>query len=207
MFFDDARTFNILRDICAASLDLREYKPRVPSSISYVQAHDGASKTFMMSENLHAWYWAYDADFDTPEWEPGSRPDRCSGCDNDGKIAFGFVWSNSGARIERINGDNDYIIGGRTPTAMDFFTDTRPDIFGLPDVNHFYESYGFPSSRHPGGVNMSFCDGRIVFIDEKIDPNIYAMSMTSNRTKSHFWNKATDVRDRNLAQPADADYQ
>jgi prepilin-type N-terminal cleavage/methylation domain-containing protein/prepilin-type processing-associated H-X9-DG protein len=210
MFADDARTFNILRDICTPSRDLREYKPPVPTSISYVQSHDGTSKTFLMSENLHTWYWAYDADPETPGWETGSRPDRCSGCDRDGKQAFGFVWSNSGALVERINGDNNYDIGGRAPSVMDLFTYTPvpPQEFPppTPEVTHDFESYAFPSSHHPGGVNMAFCDGHITFVDEQIERNVYGMSMTSNRARSHYWDKETGARELKFAQPADADF-
>ena len=210
VFFDDARNLNILVDTCLPSQDGRERLPPIPSSINYVQSHDGTSKTFMMSENVHAWFWAYDADFETPTWESGSRPDRCSGCDRDGKHAFGFVWSNSGARIERINGDNDYDVGGRAPTVMDFFTfwELPPPLTPpvSPEVNHYFESYGFPSSRHSGGVNIAFCDGHIVFLDETIDHNVYGMLMTSNRVTSHYWDKVTGVQDRKLPQPTDGSY-
>ena len=29
-----------------------------------------------------------------------------------------------------------------------------------------YESYAYPSSAHPGGVNMAFCGGQVEFIAE-----------------------------------------
>lgn len=210
VFFDDARNLNILMDTCLPSLDAREKHPPIPSSIEYVQSHDGTTKTFMVSENVHAWFWAYDADVKTPIWESGERPDRCSGCDRDAKHAFGFVWSNSGAQIERINGDNDYDVGGNAPGVMDAFTlwmvpPPFPDPVS-PQVTHYYESYGFPSSRHSGGVNMAFCDGHIVFLDEKIDHNVYGMLMTSNRVTSHYWDKVAGVQDRKLPQPTDSGY-
>ena len=37
-----------------------------------------------------------------------------------------------------------------------------------------YESYAYPSSLHPGGVNMAFCGGQVEFIAETIDPLVYA---------------------------------
>ena len=30
-----------------------------------------------------------------------------------------------------------------------------------------------PSSLHPGGVNVLFCDGRVRFISEDVDQNIW----------------------------------
>ena len=58
---------------------------------------DGTTKTLMVSENLHAWYWTYGLDND------GSNI-------KDAKHLFGFVWKNPGgvSAIERINGDKYY---------------------------------------------------------------------------------------------------
>ena len=36
--------------------------PPITSSISYVQANDGTSKTLMLSESVHPWFYAYDGD-------------------------------------------------------------------------------------------------------------------------------------------------
>jgi prepilin-type processing-associated H-X9-DG protein len=40
--------------------------------------------------------------------------------------------------------------------------------------------YGRPSSWHPGGFNVAYCDGRIVFMSDDIDYQLYARLMTSN---------------------------
>ena len=47
-----------------------------------------------------------------------------------------------------------------------------------------YESYGYPSSNHPGGVNVAFCGGQVEFMAETIDPLIYGQLMTSNSKRS-----------------------
>ncbi len=37
-----------------------------------------------------------------------------------------------------------------------------------------------PSSYHPGGVNVAFCDGRVIFLSEKIDYYVYCLLMSTN---------------------------
>ena len=40
--------------------------------------------------------------------------------------------------------------------------------------------YGRPSSSHPGGVLMTFCDGHTIFIRDSIDANAYCHLLTPN---------------------------
>jgi prepilin-type N-terminal cleavage/methylation domain-containing protein/prepilin-type processing-associated H-X9-DG protein len=204
IFTDDAQNVNLLIH-CPASADRRENHDPLRPTMAYIQSNDGTSKTFMISESVHTWFWAYTPST-TATWTSGNWPDKCSGCMIDGKHAFSFVWSNSGATVERINGDNDYRIGASRPQFMSLFVNWALPTYSTPDVTHYYESYAFPSSRHPAGVNMSFADGHIQFVSQSIDPNVYAMSMTTNRARSHFWNKRTGVPDHRHEQPSDADY-
>ncbi|HEY5315518.1 MAG TPA: DUF1559 domain-containing protein [Pirellulales bacterium] len=37
-----------------------------------------------------------------------------------------------------------------------------------------------PSSKHPGGVNMAFCDGRVRFVRDNMDYYVYSSLMSSN---------------------------
>ena len=37
-----------------------------------------------------------------------------------------------------------------------------------------------PTSYHPGGVNMTYCDGHCDFVDEGITYKVYALQMSSN---------------------------
>src|SRR5262245_10037430 len=185
VFFDNSQNASILVH-APSNLDPRDndakHYPAFTSSISYVESNDGTTKTFMVTENVHAWYWAYDADPLTPGYEFGTLPDKDNSPVEDAKHIFGFVWSNSGARVERINGDNDYnqISPTLPPISMVHYAAIGP-IDGPHDViTSTWESYGFPSSRHAGGVNAAFCDGHVVFIEERIDPGIYAMLMSSN---------------------------
>ena len=47
-----------------------------------------------------------------------------------------------------------------------------------------YESYGYPSSNHPNGVNVAFCGGSVDFMAENVEPRVYAQLMTSNAKRS-----------------------
>ena len=49
-----------------------------------------------------------------------------------------------------------------------------------PAPMRLYESYGYPSSNHPNGVNVAFCGGQVDFMAESVDPRVYAQLMTSN---------------------------
>jgi len=211
VFFDNSRNIAMHADP-TVNPDPRDQDParypQIISRVTYVQSNDGTSKTLMISENLHAWYWAYDADPTTPAYEFGELPGKDNSPTEDTKHVFGFVWSNSGASVERINGDNDYDkISPLLPpdTMLHYASQSRHD--GSPDVvSSFWESYGFPSSRHPGGVNAAFCDGHIVFVSESIAPRVYAMLMTSNRNRSTYWDRDSGMPDRKLPQPSDSDW-
>jgi prepilin-type processing-associated H-X9-DG protein len=69
-------------------------------------------------------------------------------------------------------------------------------------------NYGFPSSNHPGGVNMAFCGGAVQFVSEEITPQVYAQLMTSNRKGSElFIGSGTDeIGESRMKQPADGDF-
>jgi prepilin-type N-terminal cleavage/methylation domain-containing protein len=41
-------------------------------------------------------------------------------------------------------------------------------------------SYGRPSSNHPGGVLMTFCDGHTIFLKDSITANVYCHLLTPN---------------------------
>jgi prepilin-type processing-associated H-X9-DG protein len=158
-------------------------------SIGYVQSNDGTSKTMLLSENLHSWYYTY-----------GGAANDSSPIE-DMKHLFGFVWknvtSNQPLPIERINGDR-YYDKNQQPQTMDAFAGNMQPEPSSPG----YESYGFPSSTHPGGVNVAFCGGQIVFMPETIDPVVYGQLMTSNRNRSTLEN-ASGVAERKLPPPSD----
>lgn len=159
----------------SSALDGREGHPPIQSRLSNVL--DGQSKTLMLSENTQAWYWAYDSD-----------------AIKDTKHVFGFVWSNDPRPMERINGSL-----AATVTPLNSMTE-----YAQVSSSGANESYGWPSSLHPGGVNAVFCDGHVAFLPENLEPTLYSQFMTSNHKKSGFYDKnrpAAESPDRRLPQP------
>lgn len=181
IFFDLNKNKNI------SPADGREGQPALQMSMTAVT--DGTSKTLLLSENNHAWYWTF-------------GPPTTGGLNNDLKSIkdaphlFGFIWKNPPPlEIERINGDKYYDkLTGGAPPDMETFA-------GTPAT---YESYAYPSSVHPGGVNVSFCGGNVEFMRENIDPTVYAQLMTSNSKKSTLISGGTP--DRKLNPPSDDQY-
>ena len=144
----------------------------------------------MLAENMHAWWWAHGLFDGTPNNDNSKIPDV--------KHTFGFVWKNvTGAgqpsAIERINGDRYFDPPAVAPDSMATFADPA------------YESYGFPNSTHPGGANMAFCDGHVVFIADSMDPLVYGQLMTSNRNRSSL-KDASGKTERQLQPPSDNAY-
>jgi prepilin-type N-terminal cleavage/methylation domain-containing protein/prepilin-type processing-associated H-X9-DG protein len=186
IFFDDNKNQNF------GPTDGREAHPRQQMSLGYVQQNDGTSKTIMLSENLHVWYWCYDIQ---PSGQQNVQVPATSSNVVDTKHLFGFVWKNQPSEIERINGDRFYD-QNPAPTSLKDFSGFTPTV-----GSSGYESYGFPSSNHPGGVNMAFCGGQVVFIADTIDPLVYAQLMTPNRTRSNL--VSGGVPERKLPPPPD----
>ncbi len=67
-----------------------------------------------------------------------------------------------------------------------------------------YESYGFPSSKHPNGINVAFCGGQVDLMADSVDPTIYSQLMTSNRNRSTLL--INNVAERKANEPSDSDY-
>jgi prepilin-type processing-associated H-X9-DG protein len=188
IFFDDNKNLNF--GPADGRENVREH-PRLRMSLGQVQANDGTSKTFIVSENLHAWYYTF-----------GLANDASTIADT--KHLFGFLWMtiypphNQPSPIERINGDR-YYDHYPAPVSMEEYATVDEPL---------YENYGFPSSNHPGGVNMAFCGGQIVFIAETIDPLVYAQLCTPNRHRSTLADFTLNppVWERQMTPPSDNAY-
>jgi prepilin-type N-terminal cleavage/methylation domain-containing protein/prepilin-type processing-associated H-X9-DG protein len=175
VFFDDNKNLNI-----SPTPDGRENQPRLQVTLNG-GIPDGTTKTLMLSENLHTIYWTYDAKVSGTGYV---QDDGSSIVDS--KHLFGFVWSNAPKDYERINGDKNY---DKNPPP-----DAANPMIDFAKAS--YESYGWPSSNHPGGVNVAFCGGQVRFEAETMDPVVYGQLMTSNHVKSNLTN------DRTMQAPA-----
>ena len=157
----------------SAAIDGRELHPAAQTRLANIP--DGTSKTMMLAENAQAWYWAYDND-----------------SIKDTKHVWGFVWSNQPRAMERINGSQ-----GNNVAPLS----TMLDYSQVNTSSGLNESYGWPSSLHPGGVNIAFCDGHVVFVPETVEPLVYGQLMTTNFKRSKLYDQNTSTADRLLPQP------
>lgn len=157
----------------------RRGSQRLATSIDYVQQNDGLSKTWMMSENIQTIFWAHEGlDASTVV---------------DEKHLFGFIWHN-----ETSDEPNKRQINGSSlePPLSSMAT--------FSDASSGGEEWrGYPSSNHPGGVNVGYCDGHVVFVNESVEKRVYGQLMTSNYKRSTLQDNG--VADRKLKQPSDAD--
>ena len=187
IFFDLNKNTNV------GPADGRETAQAIQMSMS--QITDGTTKTLMFSESMHPFFWT----FGEPVQNNGvyENSDGQSSPIDDAKHLFGFVWKNDRGPIERINGDKYYDLLSSGPPA-DMVTFSNPS----------FESYAWPSSTHPGGVNVAFCAGQVEFITEGIDPVVYGQLMTSNSKRSKLKDKPgpSGIPDRKLNQPSDDQY-
>jgi prepilin-type N-terminal cleavage/methylation domain-containing protein len=188
VFFDLNKNTNV------GPTDGREGSQAIQMSMS--QVTDGTTKTLMFSENMHTFFYTFGPPTQTANGYVNA--DSKTNPILDTKHLFGFVWKNSRSDIERINGDRFYDRPAPGPPA---------DMAAFANAAT-YESYGWPSSAHPGGVNMAFCAGQVEFINESLDPVVYGQLMTSNSKRSKLKNAPgpSGVPDRKLNQPSDDQY-
>jgi prepilin-type N-terminal cleavage/methylation domain-containing protein len=196
VFTDNSKNLALRND--DSTEDMREGQRSIKMSLGNIP--DGTSKTLLISENVHTWYYALDGVPATAEYDIGHNATKDFSPIVDTKHIWGFVWKNEPAGIERINGDRNFdeIAPADVPETMADFSQRS----GTPNL---FESYGYPSSNHPGVVNVAFCGGQVDTLLENVDPRIYAMLMTSNRNRSTFQD-ASGTPERRLPEPSDSDY-
>jgi len=122
---------------------------RTPVSLDYITSKDGASYTLLLGERM----------------DPTNRPPQ-SGQPFQGWI---YVPPESDPALKKHIGV--IWLPGLAPTSPAGIN-AEKDLFESP-------TYGPRlSSNHPGGVVVSFCDGRQIFLRETIEQGIYAHLMT-----------------------------
>ncbi len=127
----------------------------IQTSIDYITSHDGVVNTLLLTENIRA-------DNSNRYWAP-SDPATFG--------ATGVLWASGGGYIAA--GSSPYLYwdpaGGSTYTVCGI----NKDLLNA-ELNH----HARPSSRHPGGVVATFCDGHGQFLREDIDYLVYQHLMT-----------------------------
>ena len=144
----------------------------VSVSLDYLTQRDGSSNTLLASENIQATKYAtsYDDGSGNILWEVVNEQDA------------GFVWlwphGLTNASLPAAAADPVPQIYSATPTPGIPFNINE----GLQDNGTFAGALGFeyarPSSRHPGIVVATFCDGHTQVLREGMDYEIYKHLMT-----------------------------
>jgi prepilin-type processing-associated H-X9-DG protein len=182
LFFDRTRGGSDVRDLNPPCKD-PELDPILRMDFASVQAQgDGSTHTLMFAEGINA-----------DVWTGISAPDK--------KWHYGFCWEDpqmvatwmseppSSSRIE--TGYQYRRINGITEQLPSYQGDKAPNS-------------GFPSSNHPGGINVAFVGGQVVNISNNINPVVYAQLMTSNRKLSNL--VFDEVLDREMPTPGPDQY-
>ncbi|HWB14246.1 MAG TPA: DUF1559 domain-containing protein [Pirellulales bacterium] len=149
--------------------------PQVSMTMDYLTVHDGTSMTLMMTENLDAGSYADPMATGLADSSMGGG--GMGGMGSNLPFAVleamqGFVWW----------GDVD---GGGNTTPPYVATGTQygkinspPDAAGSGNPNFPYTN-ARPSSNHPTGVNMLFCDAHSRFMSQDVDYRVYCLLMSS----------------------------
>lgn len=149
--------------------------PQVSMTMDYITVHDGSSLTLMMSENLDAGSYA---DSNAQGLANSSMlGGGMGGGGMSGNLPFavleyrqGFVWWGD---VDSSGNATPPYAGGTIYGKINSPTDTMGSSMYYPYTN------ARPSSNHPSGVNMMFCDGHSRFVSQDIDYAVYCLLMSS----------------------------
>jgi len=162
-------------------------------SLDYVSTHDGSGTTVMLSENSQGTEWAqpYVSSTVNTQLTPWQAETtmvwwRSFG---DGTTFTVLPTSTTAQSVIGINAHRDDS-GTIPPGDVTPFLAAPPQATlngwittaGLGSASNAtdYLAYARPSSRHPGGVLMTFCDGHTAFIAETIEYGVYQHIVTPN---------------------------
>ncbi|MBX3427602.1 MAG: DUF1559 domain-containing protein [Pirellulales bacterium] len=171
--------------------DPRDDVPPIVMTNAYIGSKgDGLSATLMLSENIHSGTWTLA--------NPGdATPDE--------KWQYGFCWQQplqvASQSWQRINGDIKQGVDDVTE-EMGRRRNADDSVTSATSADQIYDA--FPTSNHPGGVNVAFMGGSVQFLGDQIDPVVYAQLCTSNSKVSDL--RAGSVADKDLPPPGDGAY-
>ena len=169
---------NIARDIAANGVFHNNAKPYQETNVTmnYLGSNDGASNTLLITENLQAGEWAAVI--------PKNQSQGAYVLNSVGQRVVaptGFFLSGSGEDIAQLA---EWQLGAVwvdpspsqvSPTDMQF-----RKINGNRDTPGPWYSGNFarPSANHPGGVQATMGDSRVIFISDSIGYHVYFAIMT-----------------------------
>jgi prepilin-type processing-associated H-X9-DG protein len=162
-------------------------------TLDYLSTHDGSTNTAMLSENVQATEWSRAYTFDASGNQTGLAEQTSAA---PWQAEVGMVWWR-GATVGINQGRDDSPLGGGTSTVYqipqgDGTFCATPNVntdVAIPEaqgcgmysnttVRDLVYAYARPSSRHPGGALMTFCDGHTQFVPDTLDYQVYRHIMT-----------------------------
>ena len=150
--------------------------PTVAMTMDYLTVHDGTSLTLMMSENLDAGSYADPNAQGLADSSMGGGGGM--GMGSGGNLPFtvlealqGFVWWGD---VDGGGNTTPPYAGGVTYGKINSPSDTMSNN----NPNYPYTN-ARPSSQHPGGVNVLFCDAHGRYIAQDIDYRVFCLLMSS----------------------------
>ena len=155
----------------------------------YLVEHDGVATTIMLTENVQQYKPPVALPNPVGRWTPGPVGWRTlyfdPNSENDivrSRSARAVVWFDADRTPNPMAaGGFDYHVGRKINFELDWpFQDPTPP--NMPPI--LEPDHSRPSSFHPQGVVMTFCDGHIKFVKQTIEYNIYKQLMTSYGLKA-----------------------
>ncbi len=133
---------------------------KIKGSMDFINSHDGTSNTLMLSENLQATRYIPTSIY-ADEGATGLVAARRAILQAD----VGMVW-------------DGYIDGSSAPRPPSLAINVGTDFLIDAEDNHLDWHHARPSSKHPGCVVVSFCDGHVTTLSQNIDYQTFRHLMT-----------------------------
>ena len=180
----------------------------------FISANDGTTYTLMMAERLQSASWASDPVSGTLG---GYFSDAPFVSDFQVRQQTGFVWyvsnTNGGGPAKDNDGGNSNVngsvpagINAALAAALAVGTPLQPPMSGASNGgNGDGLCFSVPGSFHPGGANMTFCDGHLQFIADDIPYSVYTQLMTPAQRSAIITPSGKTVNAYNQANKATPD--
>jgi prepilin-type N-terminal cleavage/methylation domain-containing protein len=170
------------------------YKP----SLIMREGHwmDGREYTITYSENVNTTPYDHMGWNGWKRFSPWEFDTKFIEIDNDDRT-WGpvFLWTNDAESRVAINMPGADLTDVKCEQKIDsrFSSESCPEKPGK-----LYATWARPSSNHGGGVNVAFASGRLIFLRESIDYQVYIALMTTFEKQSDSPNRNFQLEDNDI---------
>jgi prepilin-type N-terminal cleavage/methylation domain-containing protein/prepilin-type processing-associated H-X9-DG protein len=175
VFFNQAATDSAMGASATNYNPTTTATPGPKVSMDFISTNDGTTYTIMLSENLQAGNWASDPTDTGPTNDQNHKNPYQS--DFQVRQNTAIVWFITGA----LN-NADVIPPTYAPMKINAQAKNAPSPLAYNAMGGDGLAYSRPSSSHPGGVNVMFCDNHYRFIAEDIQYHVYTQLMTPRQS-------------------------